>query len=144
MLVIASAACSSDNGSHPSSSPDPPPVSIQNGAMVATSNCARCHDPGDHSYSGRTTSVVAGAMVFPPNLTPDKDSGIGSWTDDQIKMAMRGGVVPMSRQLCSIMPRWTDLTDDQVNSVVLFLRSLPPISKQIPDTVCVSADPLGL
>jgi hypothetical protein len=111
-------------------------VSVASGLMVASRECASCHDSGDGSYSGRTTSIVFGAMVFPPNLTPDKDTGIGSWSDDNIKTAIREGRDNQNNELCKAMPRWTGLSDDEVSSIVMFLRSLPPVSKQVPTTVC--------
>jgi hypothetical protein len=104
--------------------------------MLASRECASCHDPGDGSFSGRTTSVVVGGDVFPPNLTPDKDTGLGSWSDDNIRTAIRDGKDNADVQLCKSMPRWTELSHDELSSIVMFLRSLPPVSKQVPTTVC--------
>jgi hypothetical protein len=109
---------------------------IQMGAALAKDHCASCHDPGNQSYSGKATSVVAGGEVFPPNLTPDKDTGIGSWSDDDVRTAMRDGVDNSGRQLCTVMPRMNGWSHDDINATVMFLRSLPPVSNQVPDTVC--------
>jgi hypothetical protein len=104
--------------------------------MLARHDCAACHDPGDGSFSGRSTSIVFGGMVFPPNLTPDKDTGLGSWSDDNIRTAVRDGKDNDDKQLCKSMPRWTELSDDELSSLVMFLRALPSVAKQVPNTVC--------
>jgi hypothetical protein len=75
-------------------------------------------------------------MAYPANLTPDPDTGIGSWTDDDIRTAIRTGVDDQQMPLCSVMPHFTDLSDDQVSSLVEFLRQLPPVNASIPASTC--------
>jgi mono/diheme cytochrome c family protein len=114
-------------------SSDPPQA---NGLSLAKENCGACHDPGDGSYSGQTSTIKRGAMIFPANLTPDATTGIGTWSDDQIKNAIRTGVDDQGNQLCVDMPRFTGLSDDQLSRIVAFLRALPPIAKEIPGSTC--------
>jgi hypothetical protein len=74
-----------------------------------------------------------GAFVG-PNLTPDKETGLGNWSVDQIVAALRTGKRPDGRELAPIMP-WRDLanlSDGDARSIALYLRNLPPISNKVP------------
>ena len=71
---------------------------------------------------------------YGPNLTPDKATGLGGWTDAQITTALRTGVRPDGRVLAPIMP-WRALavlTDQDAAAVVAYLRSLPPVANMVP------------
>ena len=69
-----------------------------------------------------------------PNLTPDPETGAGSWTDDQLARAMREGVGHDGRALFPIMPyqHYRNMSDEDLASVVVYLRSLPPVHNQLP------------
>ena len=69
--------------------------------------------------------------VFAPNLTPDPDTGLGAVPDDAIARAIREGVGHDGRALF-MMPskHFRNLSDEEVASIVVFLRSLPPVKKQ--------------
>ena len=77
--------------------------------------CQHCH--GDDLSGG----TIARGGVFPPNITPDVDNGIGSWTDAQILTAVRTGVDDVGATLCSSMPRFT-LTDPEAATLLTFLH----------------------
>jgi hypothetical protein len=68
-----------------------------------------------------------------PNITPDKGTGIGNWTDDQIIAAVREGVRPDGTKLYSIMPymNFNVMTDDDAKALVTFLRTLKPVERTI-------------
>jgi hypothetical protein len=68
-----------------------------------------------------------------PNLTADKDTGLGGWTDAQIAIAMTTGKRPDGRELAPIMPfrAFANLTKDDVASIVAFLRTLPPVKNKV-------------
>jgi mono/diheme cytochrome c family protein len=121
------------NTADPSADPpaDPP---APDGAQLAQSHCSACHDPGDLSYSGRTMPIQG--MVFPPNLTPDPDSGIGGWTEEQIAVAMLTGIDDQGMMLCNVMPKFVDLSNDEVTAIIGFLRQLPPVMNEVPATEC--------
>ena len=80
--------------------------------------CTACHDV-DYKGSG-----------FFPNITPDVETGIGSWADEDIKVAIREGKDKDGETLCATMERYT-FTDDQVADLVVYLRHLKPIAKAI-------------
>lgn len=68
-----------------------------------------------------------------PNITPDKGTGIGNWTDEQIATAIREGLRPDGTQLSPMMPylNYNGLTDEDVKGIVAFLRTLKPIERQV-------------
>ena len=103
--------------------------------LVHQRGCADCHDPGDHSLSGQTTARPQ-TMAYGRNLTPDPDTGLGSWTDEQVVRAMRTGVDNQDQELCLTMPRFSDLTDPEANALVSYLRSLPLVHHDIPGSIC--------
>jgi hypothetical protein len=69
-----------------------------------------------------------------PNITPDKETGIGAWTDGEIVRAIREGVDKDGRTLFPLMPypAYRYMSDEDVYSVVAYLRSLAPIRKSHP------------
>jgi cytochrome c len=88
--------------------------------------------------------VMPGMGVFsPPNLTPDKATGLGGWTTAQIVAAFTTGKLPDGRILSPAMP-WGDfahLTPEDATDIALYLQSLPPVSHKVPgpaaDRPCV-------
>ena len=78
--------------------------------------------------------AIPGAGVFVgENLTPDKETGLGAWTDTQIIAAIRSGQTPDGRQLSPVMPypALAHLTDEDAQAIVAFLKSLPQISNKV-------------
>ena len=111
-------------------------------------NCMGCHSEHDWTAhdappvpgtlgSGQDMTVLKGfpGQVYAPNLTPDP-TGAGNWTDDQLGRAIREGVGHDGRALFPFMPypdfRW--LSDEDLASIIVYLRSLPPVRKQRPPT----------
>ena len=81
-------------------------------------------------YAGLPGRIVAS------NLTPDPETGAGSWTDDQLARAIREGVGHDGRALFPIMPyqRYRNMSDEDLASVVVYLRSLPAVHNRLPAT----------
>ena len=71
-----------------------------------------------------------------PNLTPDK-TGLGDWSEEQIITALQTGMRPDGRELAPIMPwhAFATLTKEDVTAIAAFLKSLPPVSNEVPDPV---------
>ncbi len=70
-----------------------------------------------------------GAKVFMPNLTPDEETGLGSWTDDQIIRAIRDGVGRNGELLFPMMPfnAYQHMSDEDVRAIVAYLRTVPKV-----------------
>ena len=118
--------------------------------------CTDCHTPGHflgHPDSKRYLGgsnvgfAIPGLGVFmPPNLTPDKKTGLGNWTAQQIVTALKTGERPDGRVLARIMP-WEDfavLTKPDAMAIAVYLKSLPPVKHQVPGPFGPGQKPNGL
>jgi hypothetical protein len=67
-----------------------------------------------------------------PNLTPDNETGLGSWSKDEIVTAIQTGVRPDGRILAPIMPwrAFAGLTKADAGAIADYLKSLPPVSRK--------------
>ena len=111
--------------------------------LVTVTGCNDCHTPGYFFGTPDMTRFLAGSDVgfeipgqgvfHGPNLTADKDTGLGGWTDAEIATAITTGKRPDGRELAPIMPfrAFANLTKDDVASIVAFLRTLPPVKNQV-------------
>jgi mono/diheme cytochrome c family protein len=75
-------------------------------------------------------------VVFSKNLTPDPETGLGNWTDDEIKTAFQTGVSKDGLHLFPVMPFHTlnGMADSDASAVVAFLRTLAPVKNAVPRT----------
>lgn len=126
------------------------PARIERGKYLVTSArtpCLLCHSPMDTSagsfkviegreLSGRNWAVDDVPFVTAPNLTPDPETGIGRFTDDQLARAIREGISHDGRTLFPIMPyeKFRAMTDEDLASIIVYLRSLPPVRNPLPPT----------
>jgi hypothetical protein len=69
-----------------------------------------------------------------PNLTPDPETGLGTWSLDQIADAITKGRRPDGRELAPIMPwhAFAKLTAQDVRAIAAYLKSLPPVKNKVP------------
>src|SRR5215472_17765906 len=69
-----------------------------------------------------------------PNITPDRETGAGSWSDLQLARAVREGIGYDGRILDKAMPYWNFryLTDEDLASLIVFLRSIPAVHHPLP------------
>jgi len=112
--------------------------------IVSTVGCSFCHTPvrddgslvdGMLFAGGQTWTAVPFGDFVSYNLTSDKDTGLGAWTDDQIKAVLTKGIRPDgSRMLPFPMPwpSYAGLTPSDLTAIVAYLRTIPPISNRIP------------
>ena len=72
-----------------------------------------------------------------PNITQDKATGIGSWSDADIKKVMRTGIRPNGTPVAMIMPSsfYQIMTEGDLNAVVAYLRTLKPVSNKVADPI---------
>lgn len=105
---------------------------------VTIGHCTDCHTPiveGRHDFSRAGLGGTAfpnifglGYTVVSANVTPHPTLGIGQWTDEEIKRAITQGIRPDGRQMLPGMafPYYAKMTDEDLDALVYFLRSLPP------------------
>ena len=118
---------------------------LSRGQYLATiMDCAGCHTTGVFLGKPDPERYLAGSEVgfqipglgifYPPNLTPDKETGIGNWTDKQVIEAIQQGKRPDNRMLAPIMPyhAFANLTPQDAQAIVAFLRTIPPIKNKVP------------
>jgi len=117
-------------------------------------DCTGCHtggslvgkpDPALHLAGSQIGFGVPQAGVFyPPNLTPDRETGLGTWSEEDILKAIRTGVRPDGRQLAPVMPwqSYAALTDADGRALVTYLKSLPPIRNPVPQVVGPTEKPV--
>jgi hypothetical protein len=74
--------------------------------------------------------------LYPPNLTPDMETGVGTWTDQQLITAIRDGQDNTGLELCPQMNHFSTMTDFEVDSIVAYLRSIPAVNQKILRSVC--------
>jgi mono/diheme cytochrome c family protein len=106
--------------------------------------CGNCHTPkgpkGDimaKAFSGGLSWDEPPFKVTAPNITPDKDTGIGKWSDADIKKLLRTGVRPDGVHIAMIMPTgfYHIMTERDLNAVVAYLRTLKPIKNTVPGPI---------
>src|SRR5262249_15059487 len=112
--------------------------------LINTLGCAFCHSPIKDDGSlveefklagGQRLSVYPFPEYVTYNLTSDKATGLGGWTDDQIKSVVTRGTRPDgSRMLPFPMPwpSYGSLKPEDLDALVAGLRALPPVSNAIP------------
>lgn len=128
---------------------DRTPARLERGKyLVSSIGCLYCHSP--HDWSKPDDPILPGmegagqqlpytdlpGRVMAPNLTPDKESGAGSWSDDMFARAIREGIGHDGRALFPIMPysHYRNLPDEDLASIVVYLRSLPAVNNPLPPT----------
>jgi mono/diheme cytochrome c family protein len=121
------------------------PAAIARGKYLVTiAGCHDCHTPGYFLGKPDMARYLGGSEVgfelpglgvfHGPNLTPDKETGLGNWTDQQIVEAFQQGKRPDNRMLAPIMPyhAFANLTQQDAQAIVAFLRSIPAVSNKVP------------
>jgi len=111
--------------------------------------CFYCHSERDWKADGAPpieSKKGAGAefhggpgKVIAPNITPDNETGIGGWSDDELARAIREGVSRDGHALFPIMPymNYRQLSDEDVESVVVYLRTVPAVRNALPKSTLI-------
>jgi mono/diheme cytochrome c family protein len=96
----------------------------------------------EKALSGGLTFNTPAVIATAPNITPDKETGIGSWSDAEIKRALVEGSRPDHGRLAgvalaAIMPAnfYKALLPDDLDAIVAYLRSAKPVRNEVPDPV---------
>jgi len=113
---------------------------VERGAYLVTTvgACGNCHTPRDAASNPIANMELAGGFEFDdapighvvtPNITPDPETGIGSWTAEQIITALRDGKRPDGTIIGPPMPIrvYRQLSDSDAAAIAAYLRSLKPI-----------------
>ncbi len=111
-------------------------------------HCFQCHSevdwerPGAQPKQGKKgagTIFIEDGMewLVAPNITPDRETGAGNWTDEQFARAIREGIGHDGRRLFPMMPymNFRQMSDEDLASVVVYIRSINPVRNVVPKTV---------
>lgn len=115
--------------------------------VEAVAGCFGCHSPADYKRAGAPpveAMLGAGAVwadpqlpwLVAPNITPDKETGAGNWSDDVLARAIREGIGHDGRALFPIMPypNFRSMSDEDLASVIVYIRTVPPVRNELPKT----------
>ncbi|WP_234678940.1 c-type cytochrome [Bradyrhizobium monzae] len=124
-LVLCSAVAGAAVAAEPS-----PELIAYGKTLVEAGDCAGCHtaDPAKPFAGGKRIDTPFGA-IYAPNLTPDRDTGIGAWTDDNFTRAVRTGTAPDGSLYYPAFPYpyFTRMTKDDTLAIRAYLGTLAPV-----------------
>lgn len=130
---------------------DSTPERLERGRYIVENlaACIKCHSPNDMLKPVPGTEGSGWVLplrrhnpfkhqIVAPNITPDRDTGIGRWTGDEIGRAIREGV-SRRRSFVYTMPclQYRKMSDEDLASVVIYLKTLAPIRNPLPETKLV-------
>jgi mono/diheme cytochrome c family protein len=104
-------------------------------ALAEAADCASCHtaDPSKPFAGGKRIDTPFGA-IYSPNLTPDRDTGLGAWSDEQFYRALRYGVAPDGSRYYPAFPypNFTKMIRDDLLAIRAYLATLTPVHNRPP------------
>lgn len=121
--------------------------------LVGLLGCGSCHTNGALTGQPVAGQLLAGSdtgiawsnplavrdpgVVFPPNLTPDAETGIGTWSVDEVIRMIQTGVNNHNGQTLPVMPwpAYANITPADARAIAGYLLSLPPVRHRVPDNV---------
>lgn len=105
--------------------------------VLRLAGCVTCHT------APKAGKLLAGGLelkspfgsFYPPNITPDKETGIGNWSDEDFVRAMREGKSPNGKPYYPAFPytSYTRMTDKDILDLKAFLDSVEPVRNEVPD-----------
>jgi len=128
---------------------EPTPERVARGRYLVTAvmGCLDCHSEHEWKAPGGPPleSKLGAGQPFPgdfpgtviaPNITPDRETGAGNWSDDQLARAIREGISHDGRTLFPLMPyeNFRSMSDEDLASVVVYMRTLPAVRNPLPRT----------
>jgi len=121
-------------------------TAVQRGDYIVNTimTCGNCHSPkgppeavAGRDFSGGLRFDEPPFDVTAPNITPDRETGIGGWSDADIKKLLVTGVRPNGIAVAEVMPTsfYPILTPGDLDGIVAYLRSLKPVRNKVPDPI---------
>lgn len=102
--------------------------------LTVLGDCAGCHTaPGGAPFAGGVALQTPFGTLVAPNITPDRDTGIGNMTDSEFLAALHEGRGHNGKRLYPAMPypAYTKMTDDDVLAMRAYLATVAPVSNQV-------------
>lgn len=113
-----------------------PEVIAEGARLAAMGNCVGCHTASDGlPYAGGLPIETPFGIVYSTNITPDRETGIGAWSEQAYLRALREGVDRRGRHLYPVFPydHFTRVTDADLAALYAWNMSLEPVSSAVPE-----------
>lgn len=110
-----------------------PGIVAKGAELSALGACAVCHtSPGGKAYAGGLPIETPFGVVYASNITPDRDTGIGNWSEEAFRRALREGVSRDGTHLYPAFPydHFTRLTDGDISALYAFLMTREPVMRR--------------
>lgn len=122
--------------------PEYPPVNIKNPEqkdlilrgeyLSKVGDCISCHTDVARNtapYAGRLPIETPFGVFYSPNITPDKKTGIGNWTEEDFRRALKKGRDPKGRNYFPVFPYvyFASITDEDIKALYAYFMSIPPV-----------------
>ncbi len=100
------------------------PERVARGEVIAQIQCMECHANNSNQMTGKYMAEVPSLFgkIYSKNITQDKEKGIGNWTDGELIYFLRTGV-RRDGSYAPVMPQYPNISDEDLQSVVAWLRS---------------------
>jgi mono/diheme cytochrome c family protein len=113
-----------------------PAMQVRKGEMLAAAgDCASCHTTASGaSFAGGVPLLTPFGTIYGTNITPDPQTGIGSWSEAAFRRALRRGVSRDGKLLYPAFPytHFTQLTDDDIGALYAYVMTRDPVQAQSP------------
>nr|WP_298721224.1 cytochrome c [uncultured Steroidobacter sp.] len=113
-----------------------PEDAVARGRYVATAaNCASCHTSEQgQPYAGSRAFQTPFGTLYSTNITPDPETGIANWSEQDLARALREGVNPEGAHLYPAFPytAYTKMSDADVSALYAYLRTIEPVQSRAP------------
>ena len=113
--------------------PSPDPAVLAKGEYLARAgDCIACHTAREgKTFAGGLPMKTPFGTLYTSNITPDPQTGIGTWTSDQFYKMMHNGRFPDGGLVYPAMPfaSYTKMTREDSNAIYAYLRSIPPVKQ---------------
>jgi mono/diheme cytochrome c family protein len=139
-LLLCHAGCSGKHEQAPvseaskSAAPAAESLIDQGRYLARAGNCGACHTAANGEFAGGVAFETPFGKLYSANITPDAQTGIGSWTGEQFLLSLRKGVRPNGDNLYPVFPytEFTNVTDEDAAALFAFLKSLPAVRFAVP------------
>jgi mono/diheme cytochrome c family protein len=136
VLLAGCAAQSAETRAQPTATPGTRPngdLAARGKYLATLGDCSGCHTaPGQPPFSGGLSIETPFGKLVSSNITPDAETGIGRWSDDQFVSAVQRGVAP-NGHLYPAMPfvYYAHASRDDILAIRAYLKTVPPVRKAV-------------
>jgi mono/diheme cytochrome c family protein len=113
----------------------PPELVAKGETLSGAGFCAECHTTkGGQKFAGGYAMATPFGVIYSTNITPDSETGIGTWSEAAFARALREGVARDGSHLFPAFPfdHFTKISDDDVNAIYAYVMSQPPVRAATP------------